>query len=65
MSDEEKVGRLLDSDLGKAQTLDDPTKVYAALLSKVDELIDAVVALDAANTGVPEVAALKKLAFRL
>lgn len=65
MSDETKVGRLLDSDLGKAQTLDNPSQAFSALLSKMDEIIDALVALDAANTGVPEVAAIDKLKFRL
>jgi hypothetical protein len=60
-----ELGRLPDSDVGKPVTLDDPTKAIAAVVSKLDELIDAVVALDAANTGVPAVAALKKLVFRL
>jgi len=75
MADEEKVGRLLDSDVGKPHTLDDPTKAYSALLTKVDEMIDLLKALTAkldADAGVTDTDfastltdSLEKLKFRL
>lgn len=44
---------------------DAPEKQVAAMMTKMDQIIDAIIALDAANTGVPEVAALKKLVLHL
>jgi hypothetical protein len=61
----EKLGRLPEALEGKEVVLDNPSRATEAIISKIDELIDALVALDAANTGVPEVAALEKLKFKL
>lgn len=60
-----ELGRLDVGEKAQPVLLDSPTKVSQALVSKIDELIDALKALDAANTGVPEVAALEKIKFKL
>lgn len=60
-----EIGRLPAEEIEKGIVFDSPEKTVQAILTKLDELIDAVKALDAANTGVPEVAALKKLVLKL
>lgn len=62
-----EIGRLPLEEVDAAQGIlhDAPEKQVAAMLTKMDQIIDAIVALDAANTGVPEVAALKKLVLHL
>jgi len=61
----EEIGRLDSSEVGEEILHDSPEKQMQAVMSKLDEIHDAIVALDAANTGVPEVAALAKIKLRL
>lgn len=61
----EELGRLSEEEQGKEILHDSPEKQVAAIMSKIDELIDALKALDAANTQVPEVAALEKIKLKL
>jgi len=64
---EPAIGRisLAEADAVPGVLHDAPEKQIAAMMTKLDQLIDAVIALDAANSGVPEVAALKKLVLHL
>ena len=57
-----KVGRL---DSLENLIHDAPNKTVEAILTKQDEIIAALKALDAANTGVPEVTALEELELHL
>jgi len=43
----EELGRLASSEVGSEHILDNPTLAYSALLTKVDELIDALATLTA------------------
>lgn len=60
-----KIGRLASGEVGKEVLHDAPEKQMAAVMSKLDELIAAVKALDLANTSVPEVVALKEIVLHL
>jgi hypothetical protein len=60
----------MQEDLGRRPTdegtpHDAPSATVEKILKNQDLIIDAIVALDAANTGVPEVAALKKIVLTL
>jgi hypothetical protein len=75
MSDATDVGRLPSDEVGDEHLLDDPTKAFSALLTKVDEIIAALKGIAAkldADGGVTDTnyrslwtTALAELKFRL
>lgn len=75
MSDATDVGRLPSDEVGDEHLLDDPTKAFSALLTKVDEIIAALKGIAAkldADDGVTDTNyrslwtnALAELKFRL
>lgn len=37
-----EIGRLVSDEIGNEHSFDDPTKAYSALLTKMDEVIEAI-----------------------